>query len=153
MNLIDWRLFILSLLFLLFFSPIYAWGMLKWFYSTSDKSILKWNRDKKRFTIQKPPYRFSWSIASVIGIASVVSMSYVAGLLSLQDVFNLAVVFLAALPGMIFVDMQLKKNLTNKIQELKNQIKVLTTLLDMYEKATGKLKGDEIEEVEKVREN
>lgn len=151
MTLINLPLAILAILFFGFFSPIYAWGMLRWFHSSSDRTIIKWDNDKKRYKLQSPPYRFSWSIASTIGIASVVTMSHVFGLVSLQDVWNLAIVFLAALPGMIYVDQKLKKNLIDKIANLKKQIGHLYTILRAYEAHFDDLQK-RVQEVDKKEE-
>lgn len=158
MILIDWELGLLALSFLIFFSPIYAWGMLKWFNSHEDRPLVK---DGK---LQKPPYRFSWSIASVIGIASVVSMTYVfvwqlRGISTpLQAVWDLAIVFLAALPGMIWVDNKLKKNLIDKLYRLGRQIgnlhaqiRSLQVLLNTYEARLDQIKEGDRQEQEDIR--
>lgn len=151
MILIDWPLGLLALSFLVFFSPIYAWGMLKWFSSVEDRPLVKDGR------LQKPPYRFSWAIASVIGIASVVSMTYVfvwqlRGIQEpIQAVWDLAIVFLAALPAMVVVDQKLKKNLIDKIGRLTKQIGQLYTILRAYEAHFDDLEK-RVQEVDKKEE-
>jgi len=158
MILIDCELGLLALSFLIFFSPIYAWGMLKWFNSHEDRPLVK---DGK---LQKPPYRFSWSIASVIGIASVVSMTYVfvwqlRGIPTpLQPVLDLAIVFLSALPAMIAVDQKLKKNLIDRFNALKREIDNLYIILKAYEAHFDRLKSKaekmaRIKEVDKGENN
>jgi len=63
-----------------------------------------------------PLQHFSWSLVSVIGIASVVTLVYVfvwqlRPTPPLQAVLDLAIVFAAALPGMTWVDWRQRKRL------------------------------------------
>lgn len=95
MIVLDLPLILLSIFFFLI-SWAYGWGLVHFF---GDK--------------------FRWSLAAVTGIASVISCTYVfvwqvRGIEPLQAVFDLAIVFLAALPGMTYVDYKLKEK-DNKI--------------------------------------
>lgn len=133
----DWPLMVLAGLFLLFFGPVYAWGMVRWFGGNSDRSILSFQNGT--LTINKPPYRFNWSIAATVGIAFIVSVSYVFSLVSLQGVFNLAIVFLSALPAMIYVDIRLKKttvvdDLIKQQNVTAEQIRSMQVLFETYQK-------------------
>ena len=87
----DWPLALTGLFFFLL-SWLYAFGLLHFF-----------------------RYNFRWSLAATVGIASVVSVTYVMvwqvrGASELQAVWDLAIVFLCALPGMIYVDYQLMED-------------------------------------------
>ena len=104
---IDWPLFLTGLFFFLL-SWLYAFGLLHFF-----------------------RYNFRWSLASVVGIASVISVTYVTvwqmrGAGELQAVWDLAIIFLCALPGMTCVDYQLmedeEKKTSRKIERAINMV-------------------------------
>lgn len=113
---LDWPLFGTILLFFVL-SWFYGWGLVQFF-----------------------GHNFRWSLAAVVGIASVISLTYVLvwqvrglGSDTLQPVWDLALVFLAALPGMTWVDYKLKTYRENgqktRIRELLKEQKEAKMML------------------------
>ena len=98
---LDIPLGITAVLFLVL-SSLYGWGLLQFF-----------------------RYNFRWSYASVIGIMTVVSTTgtlvwYLRyGALAWELIWSLAVVFSAALPGMIWVDRVMRRDRWQQKRELK----------------------------------
>lgn len=101
-------------IFFFVISFLYGWG------------LLQWHRDD-----------FAWDLAATIGIASIVSCSYsfvwIARLslgyepipTLLQIPYDLAIVFLAALPGMTWVRVELERYKQQYKQEKDNEIRRL----------------------------
>jgi len=128
----DWHLALTCALFFVI-SFAYGWGLLFFF------------RDK-----------FSWSLASVVGIASVVIMTYILiwqlrglGNDSIQPVYDLALVFLSALPGMAWVDFELRTDNGQKVRirellkeqkETKEMLREVLFILGMRDEAMEYLK-------------